>query len=527
VKNYSCSKAAASCFSGILLVLLILTGFGQTVRAQNITVNWNDVYQRIDGFGASSAGQGYWTSNQASMFFSTNSGTGYSYFGQEFTYNGIGLSLLRSQITPEGDTVEESIMQMAQALGAKVWSTPWTPPPEFKTDGTNAATFDGGNFNSASNEAYADQLAGYVADMQSEYGVNIYAVSVQNEPDVATDYPSCLWTAGQIDEFVPYLYNALADAGVGSTEIMLPEDEHWETTYYQATMTDPTAAPEVGIIACHNYDGSPPTGTPDALSKYDNTNAALWETEVSTYDDTYDPSITNALYWAGRIHLFMTSAQANAFHYWWLISQNNDNEGLASDLGVPALRMYALGNFSRFVRPGFYRIGVTNNTVISISAYKDPNSGNFAIVAINSSVHNVTQNYHLANFNAGSVTPWITSATFSLVNQTPVAVVNSVFSYSLPSNSIVTFTGQAYLPPSSITITNAVLNSNGFVLTWNSVAGATYSVLETNALPGSPANWPVLVTGYPAGGAAAGSLSYTDTTASVSATANFYQVSSP
>jgi len=39
------------------------------------------------------------------------------------------------------------------------------------------------------------------------------------------------------------------------------------------------------------------------------------------------------------------------------------------------------------------------------------------------------------------------------------------------------------------------------------------------------ANWPVIVTGYPPGGAAGGSLSYTDITATVSP--EYYRVSSP
>ena len=250
--------------------------------------------------------------------------------------------------------------------------------------------------------------------MKSQYGVNIYAISVQNEPDVSTTYESCVWTAQQIHDFVPYLAAALAASNVASTKIILPEDENWQTNLYYTSMSDPTVATNVGIVACHDYDGSPPSEIPAALSTYDNPNAALWETEVSAYNP-YDPSITNALYWAERIHLFLTVAQVNAFHYWWLMSDNPDNEGLTSTNGIPAMRMYALGNFSRFVRPGFNRIGVANNAFTAISAYKNPANGAFAIVAINTSPAAVTQIFDLANFTAASVTPWITSGAYSLV----------------------------------------------------------------------------------------------------------------
>jgi len=399
----------------------------------NCIVNWNDVHQRIDGFGASSGFRSSLTTSQADMFFSTNTG--------------IGLSLLKSVIVG-GTTVETNIMQMAQARGANVWATPYTPPAAFK-DNNN---LNGGNFLSASNQAYASQLAGFVANMKNNYGVNLCALSIQNEPNVAASYQSCLWTPQQIHDFVPYLQAALLSSNVASTKIMLAEDENWETNYYAVAMNDPAVATNVEIIACHDYDGSPPSILPVPLTKFaNNTNAALWESEVSSYDP-FDGSITNAMYWASRIHLFMTVAGVNAFNYWWLIvdNNNNDNEGLTDLSGNPAKRMYVLGNYSRFVRPGFYRIGVSNNAFTSISAYKDPASGSFAIVAVNTSFTTVTQTFNLAFFTASSVTPWITSDTLSLSNQPPVGVINSAFTCALPPLSVVTFVGQAYAPPISV-----------------------------------------------------------------------------
>ncbi|MGD0656406.1 MAG: hypothetical protein ABSA16_18895, partial [Thermoguttaceae bacterium] len=103
--------------------------------SQSSTVDWNTVYQRIDGFGASSAWQSTWTTTWADMFFSTNNGTAVSKNGTNFSFTGIGLSLLRNRIVPAAtdasvdvpSTVEFDIMQMAQARGARVWSSPWTP----------------------------------------------------------------------------------------------------------------------------------------------------------------------------------------------------------------------------------------------------------------------------------------------------------------------------------------------------------------------------------------------------------------
>src|SRR6185437_13308111 len=58
------------------------------------TVNWNNVHQRIDGFGASSAWNGSWTTAEADVLFSTNNNISYL----SGTYNGAGLSLLRNHV---------------------------------------------------------------------------------------------------------------------------------------------------------------------------------------------------------------------------------------------------------------------------------------------------------------------------------------------------------------------------------------------------------------------------------------------
>ena len=418
-------------------------------RAQSCTMNGNDVHQRIDGFGASSAFSGStWNAQQANMFFSTNS---------FFSSSGIGLSLLRNQIQPGGfaNGNEVALMQMAQARGARIWSTPWTPQASFK-DNNNIV---GGNFLSSKNQAYASQLVGYMANMQKINGVYVYALSVQNEPDANVTYVSCHWSAQQFHDFIPFLYKALVADNVSSTRIMLPESQNWQDPQHLAAtaMNDPNVAADVGIIADHNYDGN---NGPTPLT-HPTYGKALWETEVSTFD-AFNGDINNAMYWAGRFHLFMTGAEVNAYHYWWLISENTDNEGLTDNKGNPAKRMFVLGQFSRFVRPGYFRIGVTNTLGnAKISAYQYPNSGNLAIVAINTNKTSINQTFILTNLPVpASLTPWITSSTFSLSNQDDVIITDSSFSYTLPAQSVVTFVWATNLAPTDIMLLNSSVSGN-------------------------------------------------------------------
>ncbi len=437
------------------------------------TVNYADTRQRIDGFGASSAWNSTWSAAEADLFFSTGPG-------------GIGLSLLRNRIAPDGTTWETSLMQMAQARGARVWSAPWSPPASYK-DSNNV---NGGNFiSSAANyQSYANHLANYVASVKSASGVNLDALSIQNEPNASTTYESCVWTPQQIHDFVPYLADALAVRGAGSTKIMLPESMHWEFSLAVPTMDDPATARRVGILGGHNYGSSPVPvtrfGSPVPKP--------LWQTEH--FIENQNPA-ANGLELAAEIHDFMTIAGANAYHYWWLRSSGTGS--LAGDsTASPAKRLYVMGNYSKFVRPGFHRVGVTNDTTALVSAYKDPESDNFVIVAANPTAWPVTQTFDLTSCPAvTSLNQWVTSATLSLASQPPVAVSSSSFTYGIPAYSVVTFSpGNGPRPVVALNTSDAN-NKSSFsaVENWNDTAApspdkdytASRSILRTPVASGN------------------------------------------
>ena len=79
-------KLSKSFLAGFLLLLF----YAPHSQAQTAIVNWNNVDQLIDGFGASDAvnGGNNLSSSNAQFFFSQTSG--------------IGLSLLRTEVTDDG-----------------------------------------------------------------------------------------------------------------------------------------------------------------------------------------------------------------------------------------------------------------------------------------------------------------------------------------------------------------------------------------------------------------------------------------
>ena len=391
-------------------------------------INYTNTAQRIDGFGASSA----WyfsplTTSDADLLFSTNTG--------------MGLSFLRTRIAPGGviDDAEGTIAQQAQARGARVWSTPWTPPASLKITnswGTNAPLNGGWFSNSVANcQTYAADLANYVGIMQNTYGVSLYAVSIQNEPTEFVNYESCEWTSQAIHDFVPYLNSALTASNFLTTKIMLPEHDGWSWELATNTMNDTVTSNLVGILACHNYGYAPypvtQFGSPCPKP--------LWETEH--YLGT-DDSITNGLLLAQEMHTFLAVVQANAYHYWWLTGSGTGS--IADNTANPAKRLFVMGNYSKFVRPNFYRISVTNSAMALVSAYKDPMSSNFVIVAANNSAFPVNQTFTLTNFPVvGPLRQWVTSGTESLANHGgAITATNGAFALTLAPWTVTTFVYQ-------------------------------------------------------------------------------------
>ena len=129
-------------------------------RTARLTVlTGTDVRQRIDGFGASSAWRGSWSSGEADMFFSTNTG--------------LGLSLAAQPRRPEGGLRKQHHAD-GPGPGARVWSAPWSPPTTFKDTecgrGAQCEWLGASSASAANYQAYASQLARYVVEHERTPG---------------------------------------------------------------------------------------------------------------------------------------------------------------------------------------------------------------------------------------------------------------------------------------------------------------------------------------------------------------------
>ena len=98
---------------------------------------------------------------------------------------------------------------MAVRPTLQCWGSAWSPPAWMKTN--NSYSKGSLKWEPAILRSYATYLAHWV-DAYRKEGINIYAVFTQNEPNILSAYPSCLWTGSQLREFVAeYLGPTLRD----------------------------------------------------------------------------------------------------------------------------------------------------------------------------------------------------------------------------------------------------------------------------------------------------------------------------
>ncbi|HET9960182.1 MAG TPA: glycoside hydrolase [Polyangiaceae bacterium] len=382
-----------------------------------VTVDFGTREQRISGFGTSSA----WTTptltdEQADFFFSEE--------------RGLGISLLRLRIAPDGTTLETRTALRAQERGVRVWAAPWSPPGEWKTNGTDN---HGGSLLPEYYQAWAERLAAFTREMKQQ-GVELIALSAQNEPNWTAEWETCNWTPAELVTFIrDHLGPALQDASP-NTLLMAPESANWTglRSYTDALLADEQAREFLGIVATHAYGGFP-----FDYPKIREYQKEFWETEIS-YSDSR--GISAALATARMIHDHLSIARVNAWNYWWM---NSDNETSLLKNGEVLPQAYGLGHFSKFVRPGFYKVQAEPrgpSTGIGVSAFADPDGERFAIVTFNDNDYPVTQRFAFQSLPSGSLRPWLTREGIQLEAQPVVTATNS-FEYTLPASSIITFVG--------------------------------------------------------------------------------------
>jgi len=167
-----------------------------------------------------------------------------------------------------------------------------------------------------------------------------------------------------------------------------------------------------------------------------------------------DLGIDSALLVARVIHFDLVFAEASSWQWWLAVSPYDYKDGLIyvdreTDDGEyrESKLLWALGNYSRFVRPGMVRVVVDrsdaaahSDTVeeLMVSSFFDQDRGILAAVVVNWATTSVPLQLNVRGLRVGAWVPYVTSVESDLDAHAPVP---ADFVIDIPARSIVTLVG--------------------------------------------------------------------------------------
>ncbi|WP_328653459.1 RICIN domain-containing protein [Micromonospora sp. NBC_00330] len=405
---------------GAVPVAAVATVVGATEAvAAPASINPSATRQTIRGFGAMAhaAWIGDLTAAQRDTAFGTGEGR-------------LGFSLLRIPVNEnQADWSRDlATAQRAVALGATVFASPWNPPASMIETFTRGNQTNARRLRYSSYGAYATHLNDFTTHMRNN-GVNLYGISVQNEPDYAAEWT--WWTSSEMLRFLR------ENAGSISTRVIAPESFQYVKSVSDPILNDSAALANVDIIGAHLY-GTSYANFAYPLFKQRGAGKELWMTEVY-----YPNSNTNsgdawpeALDVGEHVHRAMVDAEFQAYVWWYL----RRSYGPMREDGQISKRGAMMAHFARFVRPGYVRIDATANPAsnVYVSAYRGGDT--VVIVAINKNTSSVSQQFTLSNATAsGSVSNWLTDGSRTVAPQGALSMSNGSLTVTLPARSVMTF----------------------------------------------------------------------------------------
>lgn len=361
---------------------------GQT-SAASIDVDVATKYQVVDGFGGTADRIRPWQ-EKVGPFYQTVD------LEEVGFWDSIGqdMQIYRTYIPPmqasEGaayDAVDfTNEIALAQHGITRFFASVFSPPGWMKDNGTET---QGGTLLPEYYDDFANMIAEYARQFKEQVGVDLYGISLQNEPYFQEPYASCVYNNGTYRDLTKVAGPIIAatlptNTFIGAEDVLVASSRC--NGWVQTILADAEAAPYFGIYAvhCHTqiFDE-----TDDTYRNWWNTvrtvadanDFPLWMTEVG---DNFDGDWRTAVQLAATI--------ANSFKYgncaswvWLTVADASWSENSLVVSGVYGPKYYQLAHFGRFVELDARRVASSGDdaTLLDV-AFQNPD-GSVVVVVIN------------------------------------------------------------------------------------------------------------------------------------------------
>ena len=462
-------KTAAPVVAASFLAMFAIHGSGVAAEAQvRVTVDPSQTHQTMDGFGASGAWWPTWVGDypQAKQEQLLD-----LLFAEE---GGIALSIYRYNL-PAGS--DETTVERPERRTPMIETSPGvydlaadqkgldllagvrergvdhfvifsnSPPPRLTISGMSSG---GPRGTSNLKPDSVDDFATYVLDLSTlirdRYDLPHVAISPVNEPQ---------WTWGrdgrsqegshyEPDEVAAVIRatieeNLARDAGF---EIEAPESGEWKSTmpYAKALFDDPIIDEHLGELAIHSYWTSPEDrekAARELREAYPDKQIAM--TEYCEMRHGHGVGIDEGLHMAEVVHEDLTVGNVVSWQWWLGVAAGGYNDGLVyahpeTQEIETTKRLWILGQWSKFVRPGYIRVEATSaDSRLKVTSFLSPDGSRLATVMVNPTDEDLAASVVAEDFEADARASYQTTAEADLAELD--AVDGDI---SLPAKSVTT-----------------------------------------------------------------------------------------
>ncbi len=434
--------------AALLLLAAAATGHAAKPEKATLRIDAAERHQRITGFGgfvcSPTFGYGHMSSTDIKKVWGAGST--------------VGCNIMRLYI-PIGKgnwPASLSTAKLGKQMGLIVFASPWGQPSEWKTNNSPNAKNEGeeaGHLKAENYADYADYLNDYVLYLR-ENGVELDAISLQNEPDMQCDYAGCIWTPQEMADFVSNY------AGRIDCRVIAPESVGLTDNYANALNTEAALA-NLDIYGVHQY-GAMQAAYKDIAGK----GKEVWMTEYLINWNANRPSTRNfrwaddAFDFARSINTCMLNDVSAWIHYAAkrFYGMLGDGE-CGTTSGAVTKRGYIMAQFAKYAT-GRTRVGASwrdDTAQLEGSAYLSAGGDTIVAVVINPSAADYELTVDLPFYTQGGTKIQTTQGANARKSLVDIASATCRPKVSIAKSSVTTlvFRKSGERTPSTLTATIA------------------------------------------------------------------------
>lgn len=389
----------------------------QNQEATIISIDAQAEVQVIDGFGAAGAwwaqDVGGWEDEQrslvADLLFDRDKGAGLSFY----RYNiGGGNGENIQDVWRRAETFEVApgqydwtrdanalwMLRAARDRGVEHFvAFVNSPPARMTISGLTTGGKDGqSNLKPEMYGEFSQYLVDVVRHLREDEGIPVDWISPINEPQWnwsdKNGQEGSHYGPNEVLELTRVLLQTLDKGQLDDVQLSLFESGEWKSSdvYIEKLASDPQVWAALPHLSIHSYWST--RADKERFMKYfqkHHPDKPLWMSEWTEMQEGRDAGMESALLMAATIHDDLTIANVTSWQYWIAVSKYQYRDGLIYvdplDHAVhQTKRLWVLGNYSRFVRPGFVRLETQGGSeTLLVSAYRSADDQRWVLVAVN------------------------------------------------------------------------------------------------------------------------------------------------